>query len=200
MARARPPDVARDWLIRASSAARAIARASPDDQNPSGVTPVRSKSLELPAPGSDHLAYLFDSLVTDPELHSTTRKLYMDGHYARAVEEAFKCVNNRVKNKSGMKTIDGAALMHKVFNKDSPILRLNSLRSESHQDEQEGYRFVFAGCMAGIRNPRAHEHLLRDEPSLALEMLVIANHLTHVLARATRTKPRVSSVPPTDRT
>ena len=54
------------------------------------------------------------------------------------------------------------------------------------KDEQRGYMDIFAGSMTGIRNPRAHEHDLADEPEVALELLVLANHLMRKLDAATR--------------
>ena len=44
---------------------------------------------------------------------------------------------------------------------------------------------IFAGVMAGIRNPRAHEHEIADDAEVALEMLIIANHLMRKLDQAT---------------
>ena len=103
---------------------------------------------------------LFDKMVTDPDVTRASRGLFVDGHFARAVEEAFKCLNNVVKRRSGVTGKDGLDLMFHVFDPDSPILRINGLRSQSEQDEQAGYRYILAGCMKGLRNPRAHEHLL----------------------------------------
>ena len=45
---------------------------------------------------------------------------------------------------------------------------------------------IFAGSMTGIRNPRAHEHDLVDEPEVALELLALANHLMRKLDAATK--------------
>ena len=44
---------------------------------------------------------------------------------------------------------------------------------------------IFAGVMGGIRNPRAHEHEIVDDPEAALEMLIIANHLMRKLEHST---------------
>ena len=132
----------------------------------------------------------FDDLVTDPDLRAACRSLYDGGHYARAVEEAFKFLNNAVKGRSGDPARDGFQLMLNTFSETQPVLRLNRLRTISERDEQKGYGFIFAGAMQGIRNPRAHEHELRDEPDAALEMLVMANHLTRMLGTSVRVRRR----------
>ncbi len=114
-----------------------------------------------------------------------SRKLFEDGHYARAVEEAFKCLNNAVKDKAELPEEDGSSLMRRAFSLDSPILLLNELRTRSDRAEQVGYMDLFAGAITGIRNPRAHEHDLDDHPDVALELLALANHLMRKLAATT---------------
>ena len=130
----------------------------------------------------------FDDLVTSSPLRSASRKLFADGHYARSVEEAFKCLNNEVKAKSGRSKLDGDKLMRHVFSVKSAALALNDLESQSEEDEQRGYMDLFAGSMTGIRNPRAHEHHLEDDPDIALEMIVLANHLMRRLEASTKVK------------
>jgi uncharacterized protein (TIGR02391 family) len=130
---------------------------------------------------------LYDAVVRSVPLRAATRRLFENGHYARAVEEAFKLLNNEVKRKTGS-TRDGADLMREAFSANSPLLKLNDLRSQSQQDEQRGYMELFAGSMIGIRNPRAHEHKLDDEPEAALELLAWANHLIERVEASKRTR------------
>jgi uncharacterized protein (TIGR02391 family) len=132
---------------------------------------------------------MFDTLVTNADLRAASRELFAQEHYARAVEEAYKCVNNHVKSKAGIED-DGQPLMQRVFSEKNPVLRINDLKSESKVNEQVGYSMIFAGCMRGIRNPRAHEHRLRDDATGALEMLTWANHLMSIVERSTRTRRR----------
>lgn len=149
--------------------------------------------LPAPAPPPDEATQrlaLYDALVTDGSLRQATRQLFKDGHFAQAVGEAYKVVNNTVKKKANTPDKDGTPMMMAVFDRAKPILRLNNGKTTTEGDEQEGYKFVFAGVMLGIRNPHAHEHDLRDDPSAALEMLVVANHLLRVLGRAVRTRKR----------
>ena len=80
----------------------------------------------------------FDSVVTDRKLRQLCRKLLADGHYTLAVEQAFKFVNNMVKEKSGVGDKDGADLMWKVFSDNSPGLMLNPLQSQSDKRRTEG--------------------------------------------------------------
>jgi len=132
----------------------------------------------------DFLA-LYDILVTSIPLINATRKLFLDGHYARAVEEAYKCLDNVVKDKSGL-SISGKDLMNQAFSEKNPILKLNDLKTISERDEQIGYMLIFSGCMTGIRNPRAHDQKKVDSAEAALEMLVWANHLMGIVNKAKR--------------
>lgn len=132
---------------------------------------------------------LFDRLITVPKIRQATRELYQNGYYALAVEECYKCLCNLVKNRSKLlgksgKPLDGWDLMVQVFDEKNPILALNALKTESDENEQRGYRFIFAGVMAGIRNPRAHHHTYMDEADRALEMLAWGNHLAAKLKSA----------------
>lgn len=127
-----------------------------------------------------------DAVVKDPELRNVVAKLFDDGHHSRAVEEAFKFLNNLVKRQSGCSSEDGSDLMMKVFSSKGPILKLNELANQSEKNEQQGYMFIFAGAMTGIRNPRAHEHDWEDTATRALELLSLANHLVEKVRQASK--------------
>ena len=135
------------------------------------------------------VAPLFDDLITEPSLHKKTEKLFKDGHHARAVEEAYKLLDNIVKKRISITdATTGSSLMQRAFSANNPILRLNAGISASEKDEQQGYMNIFAGCMTGIRNPRAHESDWEDSEQRALQLLVFANHLIErvLLAKKTR--------------
>ena len=139
---------------------------------------------------------LFDRLVTNDRLSQATRTRFRSRNFADAVEAAFKCLDNAVRDRSGLSDKGGSDLMFTVFNEKNPILKLNELHSTSDRNEQEGYKHLFAGAMAGIRNPRAHEHELRDDPKVALETLAFANHLMNKLDAATRKETESSEPTP----
>lgn len=119
-----------------------------------------------------------NDFVQDKELRTVVGKLFNDGHHARAVEEAYKFVNNLVKRKAKIDpSFDGSKLMKQVFSVNNPVLKINSGSSQSEKDEQLGYMEIYSGCMIGIRNPRAHEHDWEDTQHHAIQLLVLADHL-----------------------
>lgn len=127
---------------------------------------------------------LFDALVTHTDLRVATRTLFCTGHYADAVRRGFICLDNAVRDKSGVSGRTGDSLMRTVFSANRPILQLNDLLTDSDRNEQQGYMDVYAGSMKGIRNPRAHEAQMTDDCETALELLTLANHLMRKLDSA----------------
>jgi len=121
-------------------------------------------------------SYLFDKMQFHQRIIAASKSLFESGHYSQAIFEAFKAVNNFVKEKSGL-SLDGKALMSKVFNEDAPIIKLNELLTQSDRDEQEGFKFLFMGAMVGIRNPKAHDNVIQTDPYRTLEYLGFASLL-----------------------
>lgn len=122
---------------------------------------------------------LYDVIITNWALREKTEKLFKDGHYARSIEEAYKLLDNLVKEKANLSQtgLTGSKLMEKVFSVNKPILKLNEGNSLSMQNEQSGYMQILSGCMIGIRNPRAHESDWEDTEPHAIQLLTLANHL-----------------------
>jgi len=133
---------------------------------------------------------LFDALLLHPKITKVSKKLFADTHYALAIFEAFKAVNNAVKKKSGIKDKDGQALMGYVFNEERPIIRLNSLKTQSDKDEQNGFKLLYMGAMTGIRNPKAHDHIIQSDPSRTLKYLALASLLMEKIDKSTRSRRR----------
>ncbi len=119
----------------------------------------------------------YDRLVTHAKVRKATTKLFDGGHYSQAVEEAFKLLCNEVKARAPGIAKDGFDLMFHAFNESTPVLKLNAMSNESEVNEQRGYKFILGGVMAGVRNPRAHQHDYGDDEDTALELLTLANHL-----------------------
>ncbi len=119
---------------------------------------------------------LFDSMQFHLRIIEVSRELFKDKHYRDAIYRAFVEVNNFVKHKAKSQEA-GRSLMSTVFRLESPIIQLNSLKTQSDKDEQEGFMFLYMGAMEGIRNPKAHENIIQDDPYKALKYLSLASLL-----------------------
>jgi uncharacterized protein (TIGR02391 family) len=125
----------------------------------------------------------FDSRTIHPDLPTRVRELFDDGYYAESTFEAFKYLDKKVENHSGLSET-GFKLMMAAFEEKNAKLKLTPLKTQSEKDEQEGYRFVFAGGVKAIRNPRGHEHSVVDNPDLCLDHLSFVSMLLRRLERA----------------
>lgn len=112
-----------------------------------------------------------------PVVKKASKKLYEDGHFAQAVFEACKALNNEVKRISGLEDLDGVSLMHTAFSPKNPKIRLTEMRTKTDKDEQQGFMDLFAGAMGGLRNPRGHEEVLDSDPTRVLETLALMSLL-----------------------
>jgi uncharacterized protein (TIGR02391 family) len=98
----------------------------------------------------------FDERNIHPAIGAVSVKLFDDGHYSQATFEAFKFLDLEVQKLSAINE-SGFKLMMAALNEANPKIKLTPLSNQSEVDEQMGYRFVFAGAMSAIRNPRGHE-------------------------------------------
>ncbi|MFE5076989.1 TIGR02391 family protein [Streptomyces halstedii] len=154
----------------------------------------RSTSMELAPYGSashdpaDSLnqeePHPFETRNIHPDLPKKVRDLFDDGYGEQSVFEAFKFIEKEVKRISKLQNKTGYALMMDAFNENNAKIKLNHLATESEVDEQRGYKSIFAGAAAGIRNPRGHEIDIGDTPDEALDYLALASLLLRRLDAA----------------
>lgn len=135
----------------------------------------KSEAPELPTSKrnakdtDEQLTYLYDAVNLHPRVTNASRALFKDGHYAQAIFEAFKAVENFVQGKSGL-TLYGTNLMKKVFNEEDPIIKV--LESGHYYEEvQKGFKHLFIGASQGIRNPKAHKKIIQRDPYITLQYL-----------------------------
>lgn len=119
-----------------------------------------------------------------PEIVRVAESRMDSGHYADAVEGAFKELNNAVKAKTRQKLdreLDGQKLMQCVFSSEKPILLVeDDLESQTNNDTQQGYMMMFSGAMSAIRNPKAHENMEISKED-AIRKLMFASMLMYKL-------------------
>jgi len=166
-----------DWAAPANEIAAIVDRLS-DTLRSHGAGAPASPILPV-----NHPAPL--GLVQDAALLEVSSALYEDGYYAAAVLEGAKLLVNVVKEVSLVGDLDGAPLMNTVFSPGKPILAVNALKTQSDRDEQQGYMQLMAGLVVGVRNPRAHRHGYKDDPTTAAELLAAIDHLLRVVRGST---------------
>ena len=152
-----------------------------DDINHGKRDPETGEIIALKQPSKSEIdlsnwTAIFDAMQFHPRVIQVSESLFKTGNYASAIFEAFKAVDNYVKEKTGI-SLNGQALMSKVFDENAPIIKLNDLLTQSDRDEQEGFKFLFKGATIGIRNPKAHDNVIQTDPYRTLEYLGLASLL-----------------------
>lgn len=128
------------------------------------------------------LEHPFDVRNIHPGLPPKVKALFDDGYFAEATYHAFKFLDKKVEKCSGLSD-SGFSLMMDAFNSKNPKIQLTPLTTISEVDEQEGYRFMFAGGVKAIRNPRAHD-TVADDPDTCLDHLAFVSLLLRRLEQA----------------
>jgi uncharacterized protein (TIGR02391 family) len=115
------------------------------------------------------VSYLFDKMQFHPKIVNASRALFVDEHYAQAIFEAFKAVENFVQDKSGL-SLYGTNLMERVFNEENPIIKVPEA-GHYYKEVQKGFKHLFIGASQGIRNPKAHKEIIQKDPYITLQYL-----------------------------
>lgn len=121
-------------------------------------------------------SFSFGTLISDADLRDAICSLFCHGHFAQAIEEALKFLDNLVADSAGINE-RGARLMNQAFSVNKPLLKFNPLSTQSEKDEQQGLMMAAAGLMTGLRNPRAHDSNRKDDLNDAIAILAFVNYL-----------------------
>ncbi len=130
-------------------------------------------------------AKIFDDRRFHGKINQHARKLFIEGNYFHAVFECCKVYDKEVQSKSQM-TEYGARLMEAALSMTGTV-KLNTQKSRTEINEQEGIMHLSIGLMRAIRNPQAHEPAL-DWPidrKDALDLLSFLNFLFRKIDNAT---------------
>ncbi len=132
----------------------------------------------------------FETRNIHPAIPPIVKKLFDDGHYSQATFEAFKFVDKEV-GRLANSSESGFKLMMTALSESSPHLKLTGCGTLSEKDEQKGFQFLFAGSILAVRNPRGHEHSIKDSPDECLDHLGLASLLLRRLQVAGYTITKV---------
>lgn len=121
--------------------------------------------------------------IIHPMIIKSSKKLYLDGHYANAACDAFIEINSRVKKifkkvKPGEKIPDGVSVMTCLFSANEPIVEFCDRTNDTGQNTQMGYMQILAGSMSALRNPKSHENIGLDKDE-AFRRLMFASMLMY---------------------
>ncbi len=116
----------------------------------------------------------------DPNLAAKVRPPFIRGDFDSAVLEAFKEVEIRVRNLSGLGAdVFGINLMRKAFKPGEGLL----IDDQQHPAEQQGISDIFAGSIASFKNPSSHRDVNRTDPVEAMELIGLADLLLRIANR-----------------
>lgn len=124
-----------------------------------------------------------------PKIDRVSNKLYLEGNYAEASENAFKEIASRVRklfliiNPAQQPPSSDSTLMTTVFSVDNPMLHFCDTTNETGKNIQKGYMLILSGAMSSLRNPNAHanEKISKDDCS---RQLIFASHLMYKIDEA----------------
>ena len=99
-------------------------------------------------------------------------------NYFHAVFEATKSVAQKIRDKTGL-TGDGAEIVDVTFKTSSPLLAINTLRTEIEQSEQRGFANLLRGMFGTFRNVTAHAPKMtwKIKEEDALDLLSLISYL-----------------------
>jgi uncharacterized protein (TIGR02391 family) len=97
----------------------------------------------------------FDARGFHSQVVMHARSHFARGSYFHAVFECCKAFDTAVRDNTHIDK-SGQPLMSAAMNPNGP-LKLNSQRTQSEKDEQEGVMYLCMGLMNAVRNPQAHE-------------------------------------------
>jgi len=137
----------------------------------------------IPAPAGKSGAHHFNQRNMHPAVEKFSKKLFDSDHYSQATFEAYKHLESRVKKMSKSRK-SGKSLMMEVFNENDPLIVLSLSQGSDEKEEQAGYKFIFAGAVMAIRNPRGHDPELVETQDECLDYLSLVSLLLRKLDKA----------------
>jgi len=117
----------------------------------------------------------FPATMLHEDLRGAAYDALVRGNFQQAVAEAFRVVEVRVRNASGLEGV-GANLMRAAFHEDTGPLRSDV----ADRGERQALPHLFAGAFGWVRNPASHRDVPIDDVTHAIEQLMVASLLLRI--------------------
>jgi uncharacterized protein (TIGR02391 family) len=112
-----------------------------------------------------------------PRISARVRNQFLLGEYELAAFAAMREVEIRVRELAGAAPRDvGVDLMKQSFGKDGPLTDRGSVKGE-----QEAMMAMFWGAIGVFKNPPSHRQVDYEDPTLASEVVLLADLLLRLL-------------------
>nr|WP_269809634.1 TIGR02391 family protein [Kineosporia rhizophila] len=129
--------------------------------------------------GNENVASTTAFSVTElhPLIKVSGERLWAQGHWRAAVDEAARNVNHHLQQRMGIAWESERALVEMAFSKKDPEPSQPRLRPpgnrglNTYNNRLEGMRSLGVACFAGIRNPSAHEAQLNWDRAYCFHLL-----------------------------
>ncbi len=140
------------------------------------------RRIEIPEPSrvcepSRDLVSLFDRLELHEALRDDIAEMFRDGHFNEAVRKALERFEKAIQDALGDHKTFGRDLMAKAFGGNPPPITINDLKTTNDRSEQEGFKFLTMGAMAGLRNLYSHGDVEQMSAMDAIERLAFVSLL-----------------------
>jgi uncharacterized protein (TIGR02391 family) len=117
-----------------------------------------------------------------PRLAERVRAQFLLGEYEAAAFLAMREVEICVRDRAGAREADlGVALMKSAFGEDGPLSD-----PQLERGEQQAKMALYWGAIGMFKNPSSHRQVDFDDPTLASEVILLADLLLRLLDRSPR--------------
>ena len=90
-----------------------------------------------------------------PKIYEYCNSELITENYFHSVFEAVKSIAEEIRRATNL-TLDGAELIDKTLSVTNPLIKINSLQTETEQSEQKGFSNLIKGVFGMFRNTTAH--------------------------------------------